>query len=164
MKKKIIKLTPEELKILYAEKRTAIRRRLVEFKNVPRNEYFYECIYCLLTPQSSAINAAKAVTLLRRHDFFNTGIDPEPLLHQKDHYIRFHKTKAKHLLHTREHFPQIIEQLANQKSSVETREWLVKNVKGMGGKKLPTFSGISATGISQFLIGTFSEISTGSAC
>jgi len=42
-----------------------IRRRLDEFAAVPREEYFSELVYCLLTPQSSAVNAARAVDALR---------------------------------------------------------------------------------------------------
>jgi N-glycosylase/DNA lyase len=139
MKKRTIKLIPEDLKPLYAERRKAIRRRLDEFKNVPPGEYFYECVYCLLTPQSSAVNAAKAVTMLRKRGFSTSEIDPEPMLHQKDFYIRFHKTKAKHLLRVKERFPVIQEQLTNGTSSPELRQWLVKNVKGMGWKEASHF-------------------------
>jgi N-glycosylase/DNA lyase len=139
MKKRTIKLTPEDLKPLYAEKQKAIRRRLAEFRNVQPGEYFYECVYCILTPQSSAVNAAKAVTMLRKRGFSTSAIDPELLLHQKDFYIRFHRTKAKHLLHAKEQFPVIQEQLTNGTSSPELREWLVKNVKGMGWKEASHF-------------------------
>ena len=139
MKKKTTKLTPQELKPLYAEKKKAIRQRLAEFKNVPPEEYFYECVYCLLTPQSSAVNAGKTVILLRNCGFSNSAIDPEPLLHQKDFYIRFHRTKAKHLLRMKEHFPAILEQLTSGTNSSILREWLVKNVKGMGWKEASHF-------------------------
>jgi N-glycosylase/DNA lyase len=139
MKKKILKLTSEDLKPLYAERQKAIRRRLGEFKNVLPGDYFYECVYCLLTPQSSAVNAAKAVTMLRKRSFSTSEIDPEPMLHQKDFYIRFHKTKAKRLLCAKEQFPVIQEQLINGTSSPELRQWLVKNVKGMGWKEASHF-------------------------
>lgn len=139
MKKTISRLSIAELRTFHEERRDAIRSRLGEFATVPRSEYFYELLYCLLTPQSSAVNAEKAVRLLQRHDFFNTPIDPEPLLHQKEFYIRFHKTKAKHLLRTREQFPSIAQQLSNGISSTELREWLVKNVRGLGWKESSHF-------------------------
>src|SRR5689334_22649390 len=132
-------LAPADVVRLFDERRPAIRKRLEEFKNVPTSGYFYELVYCLLTPQSSAVNAGHAVELLRRHDLFGSNIDPEPLLHQKEFYIRFHKTKAKHLLAVKEGFPAIAVQLANGTSSAELREWLVVNVKGLGWKESSHF-------------------------
>jgi hypothetical protein len=61
-------------------------------------EYLYELIYCLLTPQSSAVNAGKAVARLKEADFLATDIDPSEILFRKEHYIRFHNTKARRLL------------------------------------------------------------------
>ena len=113
--------------------------RLEEFRRVPPSEYFYELVYCLLTPQSSAINAAKAVRLLREHDLLNSSLNPEPLLHQEDFYIRFHKTKARHLLKIKEEFPLIVQHLTNGSASLGLREWLVKNVTGLGWKESSHF-------------------------
>jgi len=124
---------------LFNERRVAIQTRLEEFKQVPSSEYFYELVYCLLTPQSSAVNAGLAVELLRRHDLFGSEINPEPLLHQKEFYIRFHKTKAKHLLAVKEGYSAIAGQLSNGTTSVEVREWLVVNVKGLGWKESSHF-------------------------
>jgi len=139
MKKKLTRLTVDEIKNLHAERHGAIRLRLDEFKSVPKEAYFYECLYCLLTPQSSAVNAGKAIAALQEHDFRHSEIDPEPLLHQKEYYIRFHRTKAKHLLRTKEEFSIIYAQLTNRKSSPELREWLVINVKGLGWKEASHF-------------------------
>ncbi|MBI4547816.1 MAG: N-glycosylase/DNA lyase [Ignavibacteriae bacterium] len=139
MRKALTPLTLNELRQLYNERQTAILQRLIAFSNVPPSEYFYELVYCLLTPQSSAINADKAVHLLRQHDLLNADIDPEPLLHQKDFYIRFHKTKARHLINIKKQFPLIAQHLMNGSSSVEMREWVVKNVKGLGWKEASHF-------------------------
>ena len=139
MKKRIPPLSLDELRSLYKQRRAAIRKRLKEFEDVPQSEYFYELVYCLLTPQSSAVNAGKAVQLLRKHDFRNVNINPERLLHQKEFYIRFHKTKAKHLIAFKDQFTIINDHLSNGSSSVELRVWLVKNVKGMGWKEASHF-------------------------
>ncbi|MBI3765996.1 MAG: N-glycosylase/DNA lyase [Ignavibacteriales bacterium] len=139
MKKVIQKLSLDELRTFHRERKNAIRHRLREFSRIPQTEYFYELVYCLLTPQSSAVNAEKAVKLLKETDFFHEPVDPEPLLHQKEFYIRFHKTKAKHLLHTREQFPLIADHLSNGSSSAELREWLVQNVRGLGWKEASHF-------------------------
>jgi len=125
----------ELLRAVHAERRSAIRSRLTEFAKVPREEYFYECVYCLLTPQSSAVNAGKAVLALREHDFQNKEINPEPLLHTKEYYIRFHKTKTKHLTEFKRLFPELFALLCDETPGRQVREWIVTNVQGMGWKE-----------------------------
>ncbi len=129
----------EELLRLYALKRDAIRRRLRDFSLVPEREYFYELIYCLLTPQSSAVNADRAVSVLREHNFESTDVDPEKLLHRPDYYIRFHKTKSKHLVLCRQNYQHIRKRLSEGGDAEEVREWLVMNVKGLGWKEASHF-------------------------
>jgi N-glycosylase/DNA lyase len=139
MKKPRDKSSVEDLQGMFSDRRTAIRSRLADFANVPRHEYFYELVYCLLTPQSSAVNAGKAVSALRESDLLNRDFDPEPLLHREDYYIRFHKTKAKNLLEIREKYGAVARHLSNGCSSGELREWLVKNVRGLGWKEASHF-------------------------
>ena len=117
----------------------AIRKRIAQFADIRQEEYFYELVYCLLTPQSSAVNAGKAVERLKEAGLFHREIEPADLLHQKDFYIRFHNTKGKHLKEAKWKFPEIQAKLGNGQSSEELREWLVKNVKGMGWKDASHF-------------------------
>ena len=139
MKKPLAPLTLDELRSLYDEKRDALQSRLTDFARVPPEDYFYELAYCLLTPQSSAFAADKAIKLLQQYDFFHRDIDPEPLLHQKQFYIRFHKTKAKHLLLMKNQSPRIFEHLAGNLHNRQLREWLVQNVAGLGWKEASHF-------------------------
>ncbi|HMD14927.1 MAG TPA: DNA lyase, partial [Bacteroidota bacterium] len=139
MKPKKEKISLDQLRDLYSAKRHAIRKRLEDFQKIPKEEYFYELVYCLLTPQSSAVNAGKAVGLLKERNFFETEIDPESLLHQKDFYVRFHKTKARHLTAMKLQFSLIARHLSNGSSSRELREWLIQNVKGLGRKEASHF-------------------------
>lgn len=129
----------EELRTLYASKRRRIQTRLAEFSAVPSTEYFYELVYCLLTPQSSAVNAGKAVELLRHHDLLRNNVDVEPLLHQKEFYIRFHKTKAVRVLAARDQFSIIAQQLSGGSTSTEIRAWLVRHINGLGWKESSHF-------------------------
>ena len=129
----------DELRREYAGRRTKIRARLEEFARVPQAEYFYELVYCLLTPQSSAVNAAKAVERLKEADFLSSGADPSEVLFRKDHYVRFHNTKARRLIDARESLPRILEALARGSSPAETRVWFVQNVKGLGWKEASHF-------------------------
>lgn len=124
---------------LHRQRRTAIRQRLREFTEVPPSEYLYELMYCLMTPQTSAESADKVVGRLKQLLFETSAVDPEPILRDRRHYIRFHKTKTQRLLKMKEEFPTIASALATSASPVELREWLVKHVKGLGYKEATHF-------------------------
>ncbi|HWP82397.1 MAG TPA: DNA lyase [Bacteroidota bacterium] len=128
-----------ELLELYRLRQDAIKSRLEEFKHVPPSEYFFELAYCLLTPQSSAAHAEKAVEKLRESGFPTYAVDPEPILREKSNYIRFHKTKARLLERLKEDYARIGNALSNGNSPSELREWLVKNVRGLGYKEATHF-------------------------
>jgi N-glycosylase/DNA lyase len=124
---------------LYEERKDAIQSRLLDFSRVPPSEYFYELAYCLMTPQSSAVHADRVTTILRDRKFLETGFDPEAILRTKEHYIRFHKNKSKYLLAIRFSFEALQTALSNGHSSSALREWLVRNVKGLGYKEASHF-------------------------
>jgi len=136
MKRSLIDRAKElyEMERLYAIRKEMIRSRLSEFAAVPPSEYFYELVYCLLTPQSSARNAEQVVLQLRNAEFQYTDVDPEPFLRQKKYYIRFHRTKSRHLLQMKDQFSLIAEKLSEPVIAPEMRDWLVKNVLGLGYK------------------------------
>src|SRR5512141_2374129 len=123
----------------FTEWRNPIRKRLEEFSAVPRVEYFYELVYCLLTPQSSAVNAGRAVEAMRRSQINGAGPEPVDILANRAHYIRFHKTKSDRILRAREQFPEIALRLSNGATSSDLREWLVHNVNGLGWKEASHF-------------------------
>jgi len=129
----------DELRELHAARSKEISARLADFAAVPPAGYFYELLYCLLTPQSTAVNAGKVVDILRENGFQATGFDPEPVLGSKQHYIRFHRTKAARLLEARERFDAIAARLAEGGPSSGVREWLVGNVNGLGWKEASHF-------------------------
>ena len=139
MTKPIERISSGELKKLYIQQKSAIQNRLKDFSQVPKAEYFYELVYCLLTPQSSAVNADKVITILKDKKFKLRDIDPEPILRWKDCYIRFHKNKSRYLIIVKDQFPLIAEQLKGRSTSEELRLWLIKNVKGLGWKESSHF-------------------------
>ena len=87
----------------------AIRARLEEFARIPAGAYFYELVYCLLTPQSSAVNAGRVVELLEEGDALHREMPFAEILHRKEHYIRFHNTKAERIRKVRSQMPAIQE-------------------------------------------------------
>lgn len=129
----------DELMEAYESKKRAIRQRLREFKQVPADKYFYELLYCLMTPQTSAVNAAQAQAKFESIDFKNRKSDPLPILSDKGHYIRFHKTKAKWIERMKMKFPEIEACILRKKSAVEKRNWLVENVLGLSFKEATHF-------------------------
>ncbi|MGD1044304.1 MAG: DNA lyase [Bacteroidota bacterium] len=129
----------EKTKRLYRARQGAIRARLSEFAAVQPVDYFYELVYCLLTPQSSAKNAEQVVSLLYTAGFHDKDINPEPFLRRKECYIRFHKTKSRHLLRMKDQFSVIAQKLSEPVLALELREWLVKNVLGLGYKEASHF-------------------------
>lgn len=124
---------------LYKERKPAIQKRLAEFAAISPNEYFYELLYCLMTPQTSAQSADIVVEDLKRVSFHSQPVDPEPFLRNKNNYIRFHKTKSKRLLKVKEEFPIILNALLNGSSPTELREWLINHVRGLGYKEATHF-------------------------
>jgi N-glycosylase/DNA lyase len=123
----------------YATRKELIRRRLDEFASVPKTDHFYELVYCLLTPQSSAVHAANAVRAMQDADVFGTGTDPAAIISRKKAYIRFHNTKARRILEARENFPDIAAQIASGAPGRTLRDWLVANVQGLGWKEASHF-------------------------
>jgi N-glycosylase/DNA lyase len=129
----------EMTKRFYRSRQVAIRARLSEFAAIQPADYFYELVYCLLTPQSSAAHAEKVVSLLYTAGFHNKNVNPEPFLRRKECYIRFHRTKSRHLLRMKDQFSVIAEKISEPVLALELREWLVKNVLGLGYKEASHF-------------------------
>jgi N-glycosylase/DNA lyase len=131
---------PEPWRTTYAERSEAIRNRLDDFAAIPSSQYFYELAFCILTPQSSAVNAEKTIFELERDDFFGRGFDPTPYLRDSNHYIRFHNTKAKRLLVIRESFAEFLPHLTNSTLTAEQkRDIMLDSVKGLGLKESSHF-------------------------
>ncbi len=123
----------------YEAKKNEIRRKLLEFRSVPAENYFYEMIFCLLTPQSSAAHALEVQRRLEDGDFRGTGFNPEFLLRDRRHYIRFHRVKSRHLLDFREKTGPFESVLRNETDPAPLREWLVRNISGVGYKEATHF-------------------------
>lgn len=130
---------PEEIFDKYQILKDQIRSRLWVFSQIKPERYFYELCYCILTPQTSAVNADRAVNALEKADFLNVDFNPLDILDNRNHYIRFHITKAKRLLEMKIRFNDIAEILNSRLKSSEKREWLAENIKGLGMKEASHF-------------------------
>ena len=136
-----------EIEKIYKEKQKDIEKRLREFKEIwekgSNEDIHAELSFCILTPQSKAVNAWKAITTLRENGLLFNG-STEDIVEYLN-IVRFKNNKAKYLVALRE-------QMQNEKGEIVTkdffnsiadvkdkREWIVKNIKGMAYKEAGHF-------------------------
>lgn len=132
----------KELLIFYKENKKDIKRRLLEFKKVPKESYFYELCFCLCTPQSKAKNALLVQNQLIELDFKKQIISIEKIseiLRKPENYIRFHNQKAKRLLLIKDEFHKVIEVLDSKIDNHTKRDKIQEIVNGFGYKEAGHF-------------------------
>ena len=129
----------EELRAAHTERGPAIRKRLAEFAAVPRDAYFFELVYCLLTPQSSAVHAGKAVAALEQLGRFDEPEAVAAVLGRRSSYIRFHRTKARRVCEAAARMPEILHAMEEERDVEALRVWFVHNVRGLGWKESSHF-------------------------
>ncbi len=131
---------PDPWQSIYAERKEAICSRLDDFAAIPSSQYFYELAFCILTPQSSAVNAEQTILELANDDFSGRGFDPTSYLRDPRHYIRFHNTKAKRLLAIRNSFSELHPHLNDPLLPAEQkRDIVLEAVNGLGMKEASHF-------------------------
>ena len=116
--------------------KTEISEALLRFSRVKPEQYFYELCFCLLTPQSNAYKCDEAVQLLKKQGFYGKDIDPKPFLRNK---TRFYINKSVYLEGMKQNYNEIFEIITSDILGYEKREFLVKNVKGLGYKEASHF-------------------------
>ncbi|MGC8977420.1 MAG: N-glycosylase/DNA lyase [Candidatus Ratteibacteria bacterium] len=133
-----------ELKNLYFEKKKEIEKKLKEFKKNFESEekIFYELCFCLLTPQSKARNCWKSIEYLKRKNLIFNGSEDDIKEALKN--VRFRNKKAYYLVYTRNLFFKnkklsIKPVIKSFKNLYDLREYLVKNIKGLGYKEASHF-------------------------
>jgi len=134
----------EELKDQYRRKRPRIRERLKDFRRVwelSDKKIFSELCFCVCTPQSKAVYCDKAIKGLEKNGALYTGNISQIRSGLKA--VRFPNNKAKYIFENRKVFTSgrsiRIKDKIDTQDIVKTREWLVKNVKGIGLKEASHF-------------------------
>lgn len=128
----------------YGKRKKEIKNRLKDFrdnyKKTGRN-IFSELCFCILTPQAEAVECDKAIKELKKAGLlFNGGPKAiSPYLKA----ARFLNKKAEFIVNARALFKNngcfSIKDRIDEKDIFKTREWLVKNVKGIGYKEASHF-------------------------
>ena len=130
---------------LYKQRKTKIKVRLKEFKdkmNSDDNTIFSELVFCLFTPQSGAKKCDKAVKRLEETNLLLEGSATEIAKQLKG--VRFHNTKSARVVAARTIFTEnnricIKQKLTTINTPKELREWLIKNITGLGYKESSHF-------------------------
>ncbi len=118
----------------YKLKKILIKKRLAEFTNLPKERYFQEFIFCILTPQSNAKkcwSAVEQLTLLKEWH-------PDKVSSILKTKTRFHNNKSAYLLEARAIWPKIEEDLKNNDKK-QLRNQIAQKVKGYGLKEASHF-------------------------
>ncbi|MFA4991219.1 MAG: N-glycosylase/DNA lyase [Candidatus Omnitrophota bacterium] len=133
-----------ELLRYYKEKKKEIRDRLRDFRdNYKKGDehVFSELCFCLLTPQADALKCDAAIKDLRETGLLVNGSAGD--IRPRIKAARFWNNKSRYLVEARRLFKKNgcfrVKPLINEEDISGTRDWLVKNVKGMGYKEASHF-------------------------
>lgn len=118
----------------YKSSKKAIQSRLEDFRKLSEKDYFYEHLFCLLTPQSNAKKCWEAVEQLKM-GIPKSEKEIASILKSK---TRFHNNKARYITLAVKNWENT-KQLLNTLNTVELRNILAKNIKGYGLKEAGHF-------------------------
>ncbi len=135
-----------DLQKSYISRMEKIQNRLSEFQqvwNCPDERIFAELAFCFCTPQSKAKTCWSAVSGLQDSGKLYSG-SSEEIMKALHRGVRFHNNKAGYILQARDFFTEngklsIKKKLMQLGEPKQMREWLVKNLKGMGYKEASHF-------------------------
>lgn len=135
----------DEILKAYQEKKDEIQRKLKEFKKVLKEDdkrIFAELAFCILTPQSKALVCNRVSFQLEKSRVLFDGNKKE--IESFLVGVRFPKSKAKYIVEARNFFTKngklkIKDFILSFTNTFELRDWLVKNVKGVGMKEASHF-------------------------
>ena len=142
---KIIELKGKE------DLRKKVDMRLQEFKETGKKgagELFKELCFCILTAN---FNAKRAIEMQERlgDAFLNASVDIlEARLREMGH--RYPKARARYIIEARRHKDSLKRIISSFRDKEKLRDWIVKNIKGMGYKEASHF--LRNIGIFDFAI------------
>jgi N-glycosylase/DNA lyase len=117
--------------------REMVEDRMDEFRRVhlmDSQKWYEELVYCLLTAYSSALMGQRCVNALLEGSLMEGSLeDVRSCLVEEGH--RFANRRAEYIYDTRGLAPRIKSVIQGFDDSRDAREWLVKNVKGLGWKE-----------------------------
>jgi N-glycosylase/DNA lyase len=117
-----------------------VEKRIREFESVDKkdsNALFSELCFCILTAN---FNAQRAIEIQKK---IGTGFwklsEKDLSLKLKSLGYRYPNTRASYIVLAREHKPKLVAILNQFEDELELRDWIAKNVKGLGYKEASHF-------------------------
>ena len=122
--------------------RAMVEERVPEFLNVNKQDsrgWYAELVYCLLTAYSSAERGQLCVDALEDCGaMFDGGVEVvAETLRRMGH--RFAERRAEYIVEARRLAPKLKQVVEGFQTSGAAREWIVKNVRGIGWKEASHF-------------------------
>ncbi|MEM2604738.1 MAG: N-glycosylase/DNA lyase, partial [Candidatus Korarchaeum sp.] len=133
-------LLDEINKLKSSQVRDIVKRRMKEFeelRNGSNEDLFRELVFCLLTANFSAEGALRILRSLGDGIFTLTERELAERLAELGH--RYPKRRAEFIVGARRLVPVLRDVMNSFKDEKLLREWLVKNVKGLGYKEASHF-------------------------
>ncbi len=136
----------DEIRAIRTSIQDELQSRLDEFDSVLKTggeeSIFAELVFCILTPQSKAKSCWAAVERLLDKDLLLTGTEDQVLRELTG--VRFKYKKAGYVIKARKRFLidgkiSIKSRISRFSDACDAREWLVRNVKGIGYKEASHF-------------------------
>ncbi len=121
----------------FDKRKDVINSRLEDFSNTDKSNrkvVFEELAFCLLTPQSKARSAGKAIEKLKENNLLFNGSAEEITPNLAG--VRFNATKAKRIVEAREKFDKFKFDFSDV---FKLRDEVVSNFKGLGYKEASHF-------------------------
>ncbi len=123
--------------------RKKVDKRLKEFESFKKRdtkEWFSELCFCILTANSKAATALKIQKELTSKGFCEYSLNNIRKTIRKNKH-RFHNNKAGYIVSARKHIDikDKLTKLIKEQDEIKAREWLVKNIKGLGYKEASHF-------------------------
>ena len=119
--------------------RKIVDTRIKEFKEIDRrssNEIFQELSFCILTAN---FNAEKSIRIQKEiGDGFLTLSERDLAKKLKEFGHRFPNARARYIFDSRKH-KESLKEIIHSSNDKNVREWLVKNIKGLGYKEASHF-------------------------
>lgn len=139
-------ITRDTVYRIYDEIRERVEARLRHFSAIWEHgadeDIFCELVFCLLTPQSSAHRCGRAVDILLRKNLIFNGCADD--ICAELNIVRFKNKKSQFIVEARDLFTEngkivIKDTLLRQGDVFTIRQWLAKNVRGIGYKEASHF-------------------------
>ncbi len=117
-----------------------VKKRLKEFNKVrssSKKKIFEELSFCLLTAN---FNAERSWTIQNKiKSGFLTLSEAKLSKKLRELGHRFPNTRANYIVRARKHIDKVYDLVKSRKDPKEIREWLVRNIKGLGYKEASHF-------------------------